>query len=60
MSGVKNVVAIGVGFIPFVLFSLLAPLIGGGYAATAGLVAAIAVTAATAKGGVKMMRAPRP
>lgn len=55
MNGVKNVVAIGVGFIPFVLFSLLAPLIGGGSAATAGLVSAIAVTAATAKGGVKMM-----
>lgn len=55
MNGVKNVVAIGVGFIPFVLFSLLAPLIGAGYAATAGLLGAIAVAAGTAKGGVKLM-----
>lgn len=55
MNAVKNAVNIGVGFIPFVLFSVLAPMIGAGSAAAAGFVGAIAVTAATAKGGIKMM-----
>ena len=43
-----------VGFVPFILFSLLAPLVGVGWAAAAGLVSAIVVIAATAQGGVKI------
>ena len=43
------------GFIPFVLFSLLAPVLGAGWAAVIGTVAAAAVVAATARGGIKIL-----
>lgn len=44
-----------IGFIPFVLFSLLAPHLGAGWAATTGLAAAVVVVAATARGGIKVL-----
>lgn len=43
------------GFVPFFLFSLLAPMVGAGLAAVTGLAAAVVVIAATARGGVKSL-----
>jgi hypothetical protein len=50
-----NPIKIAVGFVPLVLFSVLAGFVPVGWAAAAGLVAALVVTAATARGGVKLL-----
>lgn len=52
-----NAVKIMTGMLPFALFSILAPPLGVGWAATAGLFSAILVVAATARDGVKELPA---
>lgn len=50
-----NPVKLVIGFVPFVLFTVLGNWIPVGWAAVVGLVAAITVTAVTARGGVKIL-----
>ena len=50
-----NPVKLVLGFVPFLLFSVLTAWIPVGWAAAAGLVAALAVVAATAGGGIKVL-----
>ena len=44
-----------IGFVPFVLFSVLTPVLGGGWAAASGAAVALVVVAATARGGIKSL-----
>jgi hypothetical protein len=50
-----NPVKIVIGFVPFVLFTVLANWIPVGWAAVIGLVAALGVTAVTVRGGLKIL-----
>lgn len=50
-----NPFKIAIGFVPLVLFSVLAGLVPVGWAATVGLVAALVITAMTARGGLKLL-----
>ena len=50
-----NPFKIALGFVPFILFSLLDSWLSVGWAATIGLVAAIGVAVATARGGLKIL-----
>lgn len=43
------------GFLPFVLFSVLAPLLGAGWSAASGAAVAVVVVVATARGGIKSL-----
>lgn len=49
-----NPLKIILGFAPFVVFSVLSTIVGADWAAFAGLIAALVVVAATARGGIKI------
>jgi hypothetical protein len=50
-----NPLKIVIGFVPFILFTLLSGLLPVGWAAVVGLVAALGVVALTARGGIKVL-----
>jgi hypothetical protein len=50
-----NPIKLVIGFVPFVLFTVVDNLIPTGWAALVGLVAALAVIAVTARGGLKVL-----
>jgi hypothetical protein len=55
MLSCMNPVKIAVGFVPLVLFSVLVGWIPVGWAALAGLAAALVLVAVTARGGIKIL-----
>src|SRR5690242_5019695 len=54
-AGCMNPVKLVLGFVPFIVFTVLSGWVPVGWAAAAGLVAALAVVAVTAGGGIKVL-----
>jgi len=54
-AGRMNPVKLVLGFVPFIVFTVLSGWVPVGWAAAAGLVAALAVVAVTAGGGIKVL-----